>query len=107
MLFRSRPNELGALAIGMTTSDPSVQIAGESFPLCDLLAQWRAPLENIYPTQCTSPHPELETFSHRSGPTLLPPKSKLAKPRAIIPSFPGTNSEYDSARAPRDARAEA
>ena len=101
------PNDLGALAIGTTTSDSCVQIAGESLTLCNLLAQWRAPLENIYPTQCTSPHPELETFSHRSGPTIVPPKSKLAKPRAIIPSFPGTNSEYDSARALRDAGAEA
>ena len=82
------PDDLGALAIGVTTSDSCVQIAGESFSLCDLLAQWRAPLENIYPTQCTSPHPELETFRHRSGPTILPPKSKLAKPRAIIPSSP-------------------
>ena len=34
------------------------------------------------------------------------PAVKIAKPKVLIPAFPGTNCEYDSARAVRDAGAE-
>ncbi|NIP97606.1 MAG: phosphoribosylformylglycinamidine synthase, partial [Akkermansiaceae bacterium] len=80
---------------------------GGSFPLNDLLPAWTSPLEDIYPTRATSPHPEIETYSHPGGPTVAPPRSKIARPKALVPAFPGTNSEYDTARALREAGAEA
>ena len=49
----------------------------------------------------------METFRYREGPRIAPPKSGAARPLAIIPTFPGTNSEYDSARSIRDAGGEA
>ena len=47
----------------------------------------------------------METFSYvtESRPV---PAVKCAKPRVLIPAFPGTNCEYDSAKAVRDAGAE-
>ena len=101
------PAGWGALAIGKTSSSATVQIAGECLPLNDLLSSWRDPLEEIYRTQATSPHPELESFRYSSGPNIGVPKSRRATPKAVIPTFPGTNSEYDTARALHDAGAEA
>ena len=39
--------------------------------------------------------------------TIHNPKSSISRPRVLIPTFPGTNSEYDSAKAFREAGAEA
>ena len=45
----------------------------------------------------------METFSYEA--TQRPaPAVKAAKPQVLIPVFPGTNCEYDSAQAVRDAR---
>jgi len=97
----------GTLEIGETIADPSIQIGPESLPLNDLLETWRAPLEGIYRTRADSPHPGIETFRYTGGPRIGPPRKGTAKPLAIIPAFPGTNSEYDSARSIRDAGGEA
>ncbi len=101
------PRSMDAQEIGQTASDSAVQIAGESLDLNVLLESWTAPLEDVYPTRATSPHPEIDTFAYAAGPPPPPPKSRAATPRALVPAFPGTNSEYDTARALRDAGAEA
>ena len=97
----------GAQQIGSTTSAPDLQIGSESLPLSDLLKSWESPLEAVYRTQTDSPHQEIETFRYTTGPQIGPPREGSARPLAIIPAFPGTNSEYDSARSIRDAGGEA
>jgi phosphoribosylformylglycinamidine synthase len=97
----------GTLEIGKTIADPCIQIGSESLPLNDLLETWRAPLEGIYRTRADSPHRGIETFRYSGGPRIGPPRKGPARPLAIIPAFPGTNSEYDSARSIRDAGGEA
>jgi phosphoribosylformylglycinamidine synthase len=96
-----------AVQVGGTSSAPDIQIGSERLALKDLLETWRAPLEGIYRTQVASPHSTLVTFRHTGGPAIGPPRSGIARPLAIIPAFPGTNSEYDSARSIRDAGGEA
>ena len=97
----------GAQQIGSTSSAPDLQIGAESLPLSDLLKSWQSPLEAVYRTQSDSPHQEIETFRYTTGPQIGPPREGSARPLAIIPAFPGTNSEYDSARSIRDAGGEA
>jgi phosphoribosylformylglycinamidine synthase len=92
--------------IGQTIPEASIKVGTTSLPLAELQAAWRAPLESTYPSGAVSPHPELETFSH-SAPSVRTAKNKIAKPRVIIPVFPGTNCEYDTARVFREAGAEA
>ena len=48
----------------------------------------------------------METFSAPEADRRAP-AVKTARPRVLIPVFPGTNCEYDSARAMTDAGAEA
>lgn len=103
------PEELGARPIGVTTRDPVIVVGGETHDLAALQAAWESPLEPVYPTRAE------ETFSDDApafAPAPLPapakrPVVRVAKPRVIIPAFPGTNSEYDSAKKFREAGAEA
>jgi phosphoribosylformylglycinamidine synthase len=79
---------------------------GESISIAAHIRKaWEAPLEGVFPTKAPA-----------SDTTILPipaPKEKLrirkgapvAKPRVFIPVFPGTNCEYDSARAFEEAGA--
>ncbi len=47
----------------------------------------------------------MQTFSYKTE-NRMSPAVKTAKPKVLIPVFPGTNCEYDSAKAMRDAGAE-
>jgi len=87
--------------IGKTTSAPTIQYQGETLALSDLLEAWTTPLESTYPTQVTSPHQELETFSYTGATTRSTRNAGVAsaQPKVVIPTFPGTNCEYDTARA--------
>jgi phosphoribosylformylglycinamidine synthase len=101
------PACLEATFIGNTCAEPSLSL-NEQKPLllADLLKQWRNPLEEIYPTQAKSSHPEIDSFSHPVTPVRTSIISKVARPKVIIPVFPGNNCEYDTARAFQLAGAE-
>ncbi|MEJ6570504.1 MAG: phosphoribosylformylglycinamidine synthase [Akkermansiaceae bacterium] len=100
-------DSLNALSIGHTTEEPSIKVAGETLPLADLLEAWTTPLESTYPTQVTAPHQELETFSHVAVTSGRQAKSSPAVPKVIVPTFPGTNCEYDTVKAFNQAGADA
>jgi len=94
--------------IGTTTVAPVIQVEGETIELKDLLKSWTKPLESTFPTQVTAPHQELETFKFKKKSKArgkLPASN--TKPQVVIPTFPGTNCEYDTARAFTQAGAHA
>jgi phosphoribosylformylglycinamidine synthase len=83
--------------IGYTTAEPVVEIGSRKFPLDMLSEAWEAPLEKVFPTRVPDTgEAEIISFCIRSP---LIRTSKAARPLAIIPAFPGTNCEYDTARA--------
>ena len=91
--------------LGRTTADGALSINSEIHPLTELENAWTTPLERIYPTQVEGDiTPIIAVSSKTVGGK---PRSQVAKPRVLIPTFPGTNSEYDSAKAFREAGAEA
>ena len=100
------PSALGAEKIGTTTAEASIKVAGETLLLEDLIAAWTGTLENTYPSKATVAHSELETFSYDAKPEAANINLGAA-PKVIIPVFPGTNCEYDTARAFRQAGADA
>ncbi len=113
----SLPSSLNAQTIGHTTPEPILSLSGEIHALTDLLSAWTATLESIYPTQAgnkaqSTASPSLALPKLPLPPTSLSkiqlPRSPIhSKPSVLIPSFPGTNSEYDSAKAFRQAGAKA
>ncbi|MFT6243232.1 MAG: phosphoribosylformylglycinamidine synthase, partial [Akkermansiaceae bacterium] len=95
-----------ATVIGKTQSEPAIQIGDQSLPLDDLLEAWTEPLADIYPESADPSTTEAEVFSATQKFEVPNLKSKIA-PKVLIPSFPGTNSEYDSAKSFNEAGAEA
>ena len=101
------PASLNPLELGKVTEEPVLSINGESFPLDTLQNAWTSTLEPIFPTK-SSELGELGVLAVQSSPrTIRGAHPSIALPKVIIPSFPGTNSEYDSAKAFREAGADA
>ncbi len=99
--------DIDVRVIGTTSVSKTVVIGGEVLDLDELYASWENPLEKVFPshapvTQCTmgdSVSTNVKKISAVSGP-------RIVRPRVLIPVFPGTNCEYDSARAFTKAGAE-
>ena len=95
-----------ATAIGKTQQEEVIQIKDTRFALDDLLEAWSAPLAEIYPQQSPPSKHEAQTFTHSQDGARVKAQQSTVPPRVIIPSFPGTNSEYDSAKAFHEAGAQ-
>ena len=95
----------GVLKIGQTTQEPVIDLGNDSAPIAELLALNEGVLEKVYPTKVRETDGELTVFGFDGGCTAVP-TVKCAKPKVLIPVFPGTNCEYDSARAMESAGAE-
>ena len=96
----------GADLIGWTTAEPVIVYGSDSASISELYELNTAVLESVYPTKAGSAAKDIPTFSH-DGKYGIAPAVKVAKPKVLIPVFPGTNCEYDSARAVIAAGAEA
>ena len=83
--------------LGHTTAEPVVAIGTDSAPIDELLSLSEGVLEDVYPTRAgTSGAVKAISWDKRS-PAVR--KRRVAHPKVVIPVFPGTNCEYDSARA--------
>ena len=92
--------------IGCTVEKPALIWNGEELSLSDLLTRYEDRLEGVYSCNIPTADQPMETFSFKADKRVAP-AVKCAKPKVLIPAFPGTNCEYDSAKAVRDAGAEA
>lgn len=87
----------GARLMGRTIEEELVELPGEKASIEELLALSERALEEIYPTKTADSGPvEPITWDKRSPAVCA---HKTARPRVVIPVFPGTNCEYDSVRA--------
>ena len=90
-----------AKRVGVTTAEPVITIGTDSASIDELLSLNEAVLEDVYPTRAPvsgeAPVLDCPAFTRPA------PKVGVAKPKVLIPVFPGTNCEYDSARAARRA----
>ena len=94
-----------ATLLGMVTADGGIRRRWETLTADELAALYEGRLESVYPV-AEGEAEKIESFSFAA--TSRPaPAVKCARPRVLIPVFPGTNCEYDSAKVMRDAGAEA
>ena len=96
----------GAELIGWTTAEPVIAYGSETVSIRELYELNTAVLEKVYPTKTVETKKEIPVFAH-NGTCTIAPAVKAAKPKVLIPVFPGTNCEYDSARAVMAAGADA
>ncbi len=91
--------------IGKITEEKVFVYGDEKLCACEVVSLYEDKLEGVYPCNIASPENNIETVSFEAK-TRKAPAVKCAKPHVLIPVFPGTNCEYDSAKAVADAGAE-
>ena len=94
-----------AVRIGATTAEKTISLGSDEASISELLALNDAVLESVYPTKTQSAG-AVESLSYEAQERVAP-AIRLARPKALIPVFPGTNCEYDTQRALLEAGADA
>ena len=64
----------------------------------EALKTWEEPLEKVFPTTAVAGAEKVESPLYKAD-SVYVCKHKVARPTVFIPVFPGTNCEYDSAKA--------
>lgn len=94
--------------IGETVDRPVIKILGQEIGLDELLAESSKVLESTFPTKASKIiKDDIRNISFERVGDVKKSSITIAKPRVFIPAFPGTNCEYDSARAFERAGADA
>ena len=91
-----------AVKLGVTTAEPVITIGEDTASIAELLRLNEEVLETVYPTRTAADETPVPVLSAPAV-SRVTPKVGAAVPRVLIPVFPGTNCEYDSARAVRRA----
>ena len=94
--------------MGFVTSEYAITAGNETVSLDRVQRAWETRLESVYP-HLTAPGQDavpVEKLSYSAN-TRVKPLIHIPRPHALIPVFPGTNCEYDTARALERAGAEA
>ena len=95
----------GLKVIGVTQANPVIEWADQSISLKEIQATYEAPLNDIFPMHAPNGSGEAVAYIHDQH--AKPRSTSLgAKPKVLIPVFPGTNCEFDAARAFERAGAE-
>ena len=97
--------DVDAELIGTVTDDGTFSLCGDKVESSELLSLYEEKLEPVYACNIKQVSDGMENFSFTAE-SRTAPAVRSAKPRVLIPAFPGTNCEIDSARAVRDAGAE-
>lgn len=90
----------GIRIIGETVPEYEITCGGVKLNIAELESKWDDVLEPVF-KQKPDEQPAPEKISYTGGCQLLEGRTspKIAKPRVLIPVFPGTNCEYDMAQA--------
>ncbi len=92
--------------IGHLIEQPYFEIHNECISIDDAVAAWLKPLESVFPTRTNTAIQPIQPIQPLAFKDIFICRHKVAKPLVFIPAFPGTNCEYDSARAFNRAGAE-
>ena len=104
-ILELREKEEIGLPLGVTTQEEGLTWQGQHLDAQELLDAYENKLEPIYPCNIPQDGGQIPTLSYQSD-AWKQPVAKIAKPRVLIPVFPGTNCEYDAAKAMAAAGAE-
>ena len=87
-----------AQVVGEVTTTGTFTYGNMTITMEEALSAWTQTLEKVFPTRATQEKDVLDTPVYTAG-NVHVCKNKIARPTVFIPVFPGTNCEYDSARA--------
>ncbi len=92
--------------IGVITNNDEFKFANESVNANSILNIYEDKLESVYSCNIEQTNNNIKNINYTGAKNTAAPAIKVARPRILIPVFPGTNCEFDSAKAVRDAGAE-
>ena len=92
--------------IGTVTEKPIFRMGGEALTAAELSAAYEQKLESVFACNIDQGGADVPSVTYTGGMRCKKPAA-VAKPRVLIPVFPGTNCEYDTAKAAERAGARA
>ena len=96
---------LSAMVIGEVTDDKTFTYGETAITVEQALNAWTDTLEKVYPTSSDVEQVKIEEKLYDAK-KIIVAKNKVARPKVFIPVFPGTNCEYDTAKAFENAGAD-
>lgn len=100
-------DEIIGQELGHTTEKAEISWNGRALSLSELQKPYEDKLEGVYPCNIKTEDKFTVPYSYERKCAIAKPRISFARPKAIIPVFPGTNCEYDTAKALEKAGAEA
>ena len=100
----TEPVEVGTV-LGQVTAEKAICRGDVSLCMNGLRSGYEGKLESIYPMAAPEATDEIPAFSYESK-NYPKPAIQVAKPKVLIPVFPGTNCEFDAAKQLRQAGAD-
>ncbi len=104
-VLETNENVEGAVVIGKTTDKKEITFNGKSVAFDELFNIYEDKLESVFSCNIKSEEKSIENFAYNKR-SVAVAKGNFAKPKMLIPVFPGTNCEYDTAKAALKAGAE-
>ena len=96
----------GTTVLGVISEKDEIRLGSETVSRLQLEKLYEDKLESVYSCNIEDRKTPMENFSFKADQRVAP-AVRVAKPKVLIPAFPGTNCEYDSAKAVRAAGADA
>jgi len=92
--------------LGKTMADAGITFGGQRVDLAALIEKYDRRLEDVFPRDAKQKYDAAPVFTTGAD-SWKKPAAAVARPTMLIPVFPGTNCEYESAKAVEDAGANA
>ncbi len=89
----------GIRVIGKTTKAFCASMGDEQVDLSEIVPLYSNRLSSVYPHTVAHTEPSVPIYNHPTPKNRPLSKAIIARPRVLIPVFPGTNCEVDTARA--------
>ena len=102
---REETEDLNFRIVATVTEEPAFTYGDMKITMEEALDAWESKLEKVFPTKAYKGREEVESPIYRAD-SVYVCKNKVARPTVFIPVFPGTNCEYDSAKAFKRAGAD-
>ncbi len=92
--------EMNVATLGKTVSEASITYGADTVAIEELLTVYESKLEGVYPCNIEQgSKTEIPTVEYKSDKTFKAASIITTRPKVVIPVFPGTNCEYDTAKA--------
>ncbi len=99
-------DDIDAIFVGNVIDASEITYKSETVSLEELLSEYENKLESVFSCNILGTNSSIPNYSYITEQRVAP-KIKYVRPKVLIPAFPGTNCEFDSAKVMRDAGADA